>query len=438
MKKRLLLHKRIKAGFVMALAIMVVLSASLVLPALTDAAGVTIITVTMVDGTGNNVTSTSTAVATTTVVFDPETDVNTDDGIKVTFYGVCSGGTNDGTGCLYDGTCTGGGTCSLFDISSVVAADIALTQTNSGSNITYDNVGNPADLYGVCNGGTEDGNDCDPAAAVCSGGGGTCNASSIRIPVDAEGDTPGGQITATISNSHITTPATEETYTVQVDTYDLGADTAFGGGDDVSEDSGASAIIVGDSTVTISGTVDPTLTLNLYQEGTTTTTSTCELGVLESDQISTCSYDVVVTSNATNGYSGYIRQDAAMTNSATDTLDAVADNNITPTATSTEEYGVALATVDTLGGDIGIATEYDSGGRTCTDTAPTGWLDEATSALDAFDLTTSDQEFVTYNTSGIDGTNHGLTTLCHAAAIAGDTEAGVYTQTVTVTVVGNF
>ncbi len=182
-------------------------------------------------------------------------------------------------------------------------------------------------------------------------------------------------------------------------------------------DTGAAAMYaIGDNTVDITGTVDPTLSLVL-------SATSCDLGVLTSSTIETCSYSTTVTTNATSGYTGYLQSDAGLV-SGSNEINAVADAAVTAAA---EEYGVGTDTTDTVG-----ATFID---YAATDTCAN--LDAGTTAVPTGGLNNSAQSYVTAS-APVDGSSTGVTTLCHAAAITGTTPAGSYTQTVTVTVVGNF
>jgi hypothetical protein len=191
------------------------------------------------------------------------------------------------------------------------------------------------------------------------------------------------------------------------------------------KDAGSSAVLIGTNQVTISGTVDPSLTLTLSDV-------TCPLGTLSVTNIKTCSYDATVGTNATNGYSTYIRQGAGLVNAAADEITAVAvAEDVTPggdTAPVDEQYGIGVDTQDTTD----IFPDY-SAVDTCAN------LDsQAVNALPSEPLTTNDQRFATYTAPTDNGTTHGKTTLCHGASIIATTPAGVYSQVVTLTVVGNF
>jgi hypothetical protein len=344
--------------------ILLVFTLSLVGDNTAKAGGLTAVSVTQTTYTN------SAAVATTTIVFTPDTDVNSLDGILLSFE-------------------------SDYDISSVVNGDVTVAQANGGTDITK---------------GT---------AAVSS--------QDIQIPITTEGDDPDGAITITIANSHITNPTSDETYTITITTYDLGTSGAFGGSDgeaDTEEDQGAAAVIIGTNQVTISGTVDPTLTLSL--SGTS-----CALGTLSTTNVETCSYDATVATNASNGYSAYIKEGATLQNSNSDVITAVtASEDVTPggdTSPVDEQYGIGVDTTDTTD----TFPDY-TGTDTCANID-----NQASLALPSEPLSTSDQRFA-YASAVVDGSTTGVTTICHGAAIIGTTPAGAYSHTVTVTVTGNF
>lgn len=337
--------------------ILLIFAISLVANDLVLAGGMTSVTVVLADASGNNVSSVDTAVDTTTITFDPDTAVNTDDGININF-------------------------ASDFDISGVVDGDVSITQANGGTDITK-------------------------GAAAVSG-------QNLQITIDTEGDTPGGLITVTIENGSITTPTTEDTFAITITTYDLGDDAAFGGAGadaDTLEDSGAAAVVIGDNLVNISGTVDPSLTLDL-------SASTCVLGTLSSANIQTCQYNSTISTNATSGYTAYIKDDGDLRN---------ATNEIDDVAGGTTEYGVEEYGVSTSDNDVVDISAKNSAG-TCTAN------DGGTTATNALALTESDQSYATTTLP----VSSDVVTLCHSASVSGTTPAGAYAHVTTITVVGNF
>lgn len=327
----------------------------------TALAGLSDVTVTLKDASSNNISDTSTAVNTTTIAFDPDGDILTGYGIGIVFDS-------------FDLTAPGGG---------VVNGDVAITQPNGGDDITK----GVADRSGT----------------------------GVRIPIDTQSDAPSDPVTITISNGHLTTPAVADTYKISILIIDLGDDGLFGGagGDaDTLIDGSFAAVVIGTNQVQISGTVDPTLTLTLSD-------TTCGLGALVSTAANTCQYDTTVSTNATSGYTAYIRDDGNLKNATNDINDVAGGT----TTVGTEEYGVA-----TSSGAGGLDITATESGADCT-TANGGASD-----VNAKALTTSDQSYAAA-TAPISAD---VTTLCHSASISGTTPAGVYISTVTITVVGNF
>ena len=341
--------------------ITLVLSMSLLVQNQALAGSLSTVSVDMNDGSGNNVSAISTAVASTVVTFDPATAVNTNDGIQINFQ-------------------------SDFNIASVVNGDVTVTQTG----------GNPT-----------------KGTAAVSG-------QNLQIPITTEGTVPGNAITVTIANSHITTPSVANTYTITITTWDLGADNAFGGagGDaDTQEDSGSAGVLIGTNQVNISGTVEPTLTLAIVQTGNDTAVTTCALGTIAPDNMQSCGYRSKVSTNGAGGYTAYVKANGGLVSGANE-INAVSSS---PINAGTEEYGVFTT---------------DSSNAITAYTANTCAAVDNQSALepDASALTTSDQSFAS-NTTPVSAE---YTTFCHVAAVSGVTQAGSYTQTVTITVVGNF
>ncbi len=300
----------------------------------------------------------------TTIVFDPDGSVNSNDGIQINFQ-------------------------SDFDISSVVDGDISVTQTNSGTDITK-------------------------GTASVSG-------QNLQIPITTESDTPSGQITIIITNNNIVNPTSSSTYLITISTYDLGADNAFGGSDgdaDTLEDQGAAAIVIGSNLVTISGTVDPSLSLTLSG-------NTCALGTLSASNVQTCSYSTTVSTNATSGYTASIKDDGNLRNSTNDIND-VSDGTVDY---GNEEYGIA-----TSASGQNILQLQDANTDTNYTDADCTALDGGTTAVNASGLTTSNQSFAS-TSAPVDSD---VVYLCHSASVSGTTPAGAYSHIVTITAIGNF
>jgi len=177
----------------------------------------------------------------------------------------------------------------------------------------------------------------------------------------------------------------------------------------------------------ITASVDPTLTLTLgdFEAGYT---NACPLGTFEVSKLAACGYSATVTTNATNGYTTYIREDHDLWNLSDNTkvIADVTDGAVTPGGTpTTEEYGLAVQTVDTTG-------DFSAFTGDCV-----GDIRDSTDPQDADALAGTDQVLASYAES-VDGVTHGKSYLCHVARRQGATVAGNYGHTITVTVVGNF
>jgi hypothetical protein len=167
--------------------------------------------------------------------------------------------------------------------------------------------------------------------------------------------------------------------------------------------------IMTDDQVTVSATVDPSITSAL-------SATTCTLGTLVTSAINTCNYTNTVTTNAGSGYSSTIVEDGDLRTAGADTIDdETGDSDVDQ---GTEEYGVSSN--DTTGAqDI-----VDTDGSGCDGTDP-----EAASAI-----TGTAQEYAD-NTGAVSSE---VTTLCHAASIIGTTPAGSYSHIVTHITTGTF
>ncbi|HDQ22717.1 MAG TPA: hypothetical protein ENN28_01955 [Candidatus Uhrbacteria bacterium] len=179
-------------------------------------------------------------------------------------------------------------------------------------------------------------------------------------------------------------------------------------------------LYVGDANVVeISGSVDPSLSFSLNR-------NTCALGTLSSSIIKTCHYSSTVSTNASSGYTSYIVADGDLRDGDDSITNVSGDSEV---AAGTESYGVST-TKDAYDirqiQDANSDTEYTS--------ADCETLNEGTTAANATELTTSDQTY-----GGSSGpVDSEVVSLCHAASISGTTPAGIYSQTITITVVGNF
>jgi len=183
-----------------------------------------------------------------------------------------------------------------------------------------------------------------------------------------------------------------------------------------SGDSAQLAVPIMDSDqVTVSATVDPTITSDLTPGAAP---YTCSLGTLDNGAVNGCEITNTVSTNAASGYNSTIVENGNLCSPSVAVCTYwIADTVGGTIAAGEEEYGVS--TTDTNA--TGITADYDGvacGGATENGSAITGiaqvYADEtAAIASDA-------------------------TTLCHAASITATTEAGSYSHVTTHITTGNF
>ncbi|OGY22569.1 MAG: hypothetical protein A2113_04245 [Candidatus Woykebacteria bacterium GWA1_44_8] len=182
-----------------------------------------------------------------------------------------------------------------------------------------------------------------------------------------------------------------------------------------SGDSASLAIpIMSEDQITVSATVDPTITSALSGTGY----PTCALGILADSAVQGCPYTNTVSTNATTGYNSTIVENGNLCSPSvavcTNNINDVADGTVTIGA---EEYGVSTSDTDAPG----ITADFDG---TCDDGAnETGSAITGTAQVYADESTPQ---------SG-DATN-----LCHSASITATTPAGSYSHIVTHITTGNF
>ena len=144
-----------------------------------------------------------------TIVFTPTTAINQDDGVQITID-------------------------SAFGDASLDIADYSISQAAGGT---------------PCASWTE--NAYVPANDV------------IQFECDTVGAAGTGAITIAITTD-LDNPGSAGSYAFTIETYDLGADTNFAGGDDTLEDSGAAGVaIVDDDTVNVTGYINEFLTFDI-------------------------------------------------------------------------------------------------------------------------------------------------------------------------------
>ncbi|MCX6739776.1 MAG: hypothetical protein NTZ49_00930 [Candidatus Parcubacteria bacterium] len=170
--------------------------------------------------------------------------------------------------------------------------------------------------------------------------------------------------------------------------------------------------------ITLTGSVDPELSMSL-------SSNSCDLDILSATDINTCSYNITVNTNGTGGYAASIRQDNDLS-SGSNTITAVSGGIGTVSAGS-ESYG--FATSDESFSTSGYYIPADPDPADCESYDGQHATDGPAKALSQTDTVVAED-------SG--PVSDDITTICHLAAIAGSTQAGVYSHTITVTVVGNY
>jgi len=170
----------------------------------------------------------------------------------------------------------------------------------------------------------------------------------------------------------------------------------------------AQAIMSADQ-VTVSGTVDPTISSTLSG-------ATCNLGALAATVVNSCSYTNHITTNAGSGYYSTIVEDGNL-RSGTPTISDVADGTVD--TSGDEEYGASTSSTNLGAQDILV---WDG---TCE---ASGDISELASPITGTAKRYSDH----------DGPVDETTTICHSATIATTTEAGSYSHIVTHITTGSF
>jgi hypothetical protein len=170
--------------------------------------------------------------------------------------------------------------------------------------------------------------------------------------------------------------------------------------------------------VNISASVEASLTLSLPS-------AEINLGVFSSSNIATGIYTASISTNSGGGYAAYLRADGKLRNTSND-IDDVTGGAV---ADSTEAFGVS-----TTKASQAINRINDANSDTFYTAADCTTMNGNTIHANASAITTSDQQY-----ASADGPVSGdETSLCFAAAIAGSSPAGVYTQITTLTVIGNY
>lgn len=268
----------------------------------------------------------------------------------------------------------------------------------------------------------------------------------IKIIVSTASDHPAEKITYTIpANATYTlkTPLAAGPQIITAKVYDLGSDNLWGttagpGSEDTLESQGSAASIFGSYQVDISATVDATLSLELadwYSEPQNAvpvengTAGTCSFGTMDSTQVRLCLYNLYVDTNADFGYTAFIRDTGNFAKDGTTDIDD-SSGTISP---GTEGYGVATTST---GKQIATINDFDLSGTPSVGDIIYLWdpANRTTTGVNATAVTETDK-----SVGGATGpVNNDATTVMHLVNISGTTEAGVYSTTSIITVVGNF
>ena len=173
-------------------------------------------------------------------------------------------------------------------------------------------------------------------------------------------------------------------------------------GDAVIDSQNISLAIIANDQVSVSATVDPSITAALD-------TTTAALGTLSTTSVSKAAVVSTVTTNAQNGFTSSVNYNNKLR------IDVSNDINDTTGGTivaGTEEFGVS--TSEATGVDIGVWSP-----ASCTSGATTSNATALTAAAQTFAAAAAP-------------VSADATTLCFLASIAGTTAAGAYSNTVTV------
>lgn len=240
---------------------------------------------------------------------------------------------------------------------------------------------------------------------ICNGDGGDlANSETVTIEIGTVATASG------TGANQITNPGTDGSYLIEIATTATDPDT------------GSFAVpILDNDTVTVTATVDPTISFYIYETTTTTPTSSCDLGTLTLGGTNEeCDYDIVAATNATGGLViSAVADVATLTNASNDTITAV---SVAVGAITGEGYGIYH---DAISGSNPLFTNSGNLGDTATQTtASANYASIGTSSVDLFESTGP--------------VNESRVTITHVAEIDATTPAGAYTQAITYTAVGTF
>jgi hypothetical protein len=199
-------------------------------------------------------------------------------------------------------------------------------------------------------------------------------------------------------------------YVVWDDDYDGDFDTYFTRWDNLQ-----------DNEVDITAYVEPSLSVS-FPSGLS-----ADLGEFSSTTIQIESYQTLVSTNGSAGYTAYIKDNGNLANSAADEINDVSGGTV---ESGTSEYGIATTENDSVDiikiQDANTDTEYTE--------ADCRFLHGGTTAVNSSALTETYQSYA-MSTGPVDNDS---VYLCFSVAISSDTPAGNYDSTATIIVTGNF
>lgn len=225
-----------------------------------------------------------------------------------------------------------------------------------------------------------------------------------------------GMTTTTPTNYSIAMLAT--TSTTAFTTTDFGASLYY---------------VLGGNQVEVSATVPATLSFSIRNSGDTGTTNVCQLGTLSVSAVSSCTYRLRISTNASNGFITTIQADNDFSTPTFATMTNIV--NDASFVAGTEAYGISALVGATLGGRQSTSSFFtdpvvESSAATTTFNADASPVPTSTSGV----LISFPRSFST----GAAPSTTTTSAVTHSAAISGGTPTGNYTQTVTYRVTGSF
>jgi hypothetical protein len=212
--------------------------------------------------------------------------------------------------------------------------------------------------------------------------------------------------TITISTTGLTTPSAAGNYTFTINTP--------------SNDYGANFQYVGQyNVVQVRAFIPVSLSFNIRNTGDTADTNLCDLGTASVTAVSTCSYRLKVSTNASNGYTIAMLADGDLTNGSSSITNAVAGPTGTTVVAGTERYGATITpgSITGLGGTVSLTPAYTSAGSNAVAYSNLVSANILTANAPNFPAVTAD----TTNT----------TLVTHRLGIGNSTGSGYYTQNIT-------